>query len=647
VLLSRVRSSVAARLALAGAWVVALIVASTTAQPVLPALTLDSSYQVALFTAFERHLSFGTDVIWTYGPYGWLDSPFFFDLPLARLAILANVGAGTLFITLLATYLWWRQAGLAQWLVVGLILAVLVDWASYVTLDTLLSYSALILLLFAISAVPQRVRIVGAVSGGGLLGLASLIKDTELVVAVVFLGVAVGYGLILGHRSILWAPGAAVVAFLGLWLVEGARITSIPAYLRMVYEMSSGYSAAMSRANDYHLILVCAVAIIILLLIGSVAAFALREWQLAMVLVLSVAIAFVGFKESFVRYSYLSYFFTVLLVLCLIAPDVFAKRSGTRAIANAFKPGWWVVAGLAVGVVITTVPAPYLLVPRAPIAYAYRQAVWSTFYSSFAAAQHRDVIGAVQGRFPLPAPIIAKLRSGGDVDVMPTDIDVVYGYGLDWNPRPVLQSYAAYTPYLDQADALHIASSSASRYVLYYYDPQNSLDNRYPLFDEPSAFRALIENYALADASGPLLLEHRTSRVSDVSNSLGSSCVQLGEWIAVPSSDPSQFVYSRLDVPYSPAGFVRNLAYRAGELDISFRYDNGSVSPQFRLIQRVAGDGLLISAYAASQADLAHLFSGQIDHPVSAFRVASPAGSGDYTGTVCSTFIGSASPPGS
>ncbi len=647
VILDRVRSSVGVRLALAIVWVVSLVLATTTAQPVLPALTLDSSYQVALFTTFERHLSFGTDVIWTYGPYGWLNTPFFFDLPLARLAIIANVGAAILFLSLLAAYLWSRRVGTLQWVVVGLILGALVDWASYVTFDNLLTYSALILLLIATSTTVQRTSIAAAISAGALLGLASLIKDTDLILAVGFLGAAVGFGLVLGRRSIAWAPAAAVVAFVGLWLVEGARITSIPAYLRMVYEMSSGYSAAMSRANDYHLLLVCAVVILALLFAGSVAALAWREWQLAMALLMSVPLAFVGFKESFVRYSYLSYFFTILLLLCLIAPDVFAKLSGRKSAANACRPGWWAIAGITVGVVITTVPVPYLLVPRAATLYAYRQAFWSTYYPSFREQQRNDVIAAVQGRFPLPAPIVARLQGGGDVDVMPTDIDVVFGYGLNWNPRPILQSYAAYTPYLDQADAAHISSNSAARYVLYYYDPQNSLDNRYPIFDEPSAFRALIENYALADASGPLLLERRTSPVLDRSSSLGTSCAQLGNWISVPSSNPGQFVYSNLDVPYSLSGSVLNVFYRAAELQITFQYGDGSISPEFRLIQRVAGDGLLMSAYAGSQTDLAHLLAGQIDHPISAFRVTAAMGPGDYSGSVCSTFVARDAPPAS
>ncbi|MDR2058321.1 MAG: hypothetical protein LBP83_08620, partial [Dysgonamonadaceae bacterium] len=39
------------------------------------------------------------------------------------------------------------------------------------------------------------------------------------------------------------------------------------------------------------------------------------------------------------------------------------------------------------------------------------------------------------------------------VDVFPYDIALLYAYDLNWSPRPVFQSYSAYTPVLDQINA--------------------------------------------------------------------------------------------------------------------------------------------------------------------------------------------------
>jgi hypothetical protein len=633
------------RFALAALWVVVLTAITTTAQPILPDIGIDSSWQLAIYTAFQRHLDFGTNVIWTYGPYGWLNYPFFFDLPLSRLAVLANVGANIALLCLLAAHLWVRRVGLIQWLIVGAILGGIVDWSTYVSFDSSITYASMLLLVFALTSDRPRSQLWCAVGGGALLGLASLVRGTDLIIGVVLLAIATAYGFGFRRPWPALPAIAAAVTFVLLWIVSLEAIGSIPAYLRGVYEVSSGYSAAMSRLYESSLVLPFAVIILLLLGTGVTLAFALRDRETGLILLFCLPIGFVSFKEGFVRHSYLSFFYTILVLLCLAAPEILSERPRHHLATPTIRPTWWLVAGLCVGVLITTIPTPFLLLPRAPIVRVYAQAATSVYSASFRDRQQSDIVRTIQQHYHLSAGLIATLRNG-DVDVMPWDTDLIYGYQLNWNPRPVLQSYVAYTSYLDQADANHFSSSKGPRYVVYYfYDYEHSLDSRYTAFDEPSAFRALLEHYVPVDTSGPLLLQRRSVSVPDGATPMGRTCASLGEWISVPASVPGRFVYSNLEIPYSVSGVLLDVLYKPAELRITFRYGADSMSPAFRLIPRVAGDGFLVAGYAGNADEFAHLFEGLVDNPITAFQVTAPNGPQDYASGVCSQFVSREAPP--
>jgi len=60
----------------------------------------------------------------------------------------------------------------------------------------------------------------------------------------------------------------------------------------------------------------------------------------------------------------------------------------------------------------------------------------------------------------LPKDIIQKIGDA-KVDVYPWDYTIIPANGFNFQPRPILQSYAAYTSWLDLQDATHFESSTA------------------------------------------------------------------------------------------------------------------------------------------------------------------------------------------
>ncbi len=80
------------------------------------------------------------------------------------------------------------------------------------------------------------------------------------------------------------------------------------------------------------------------------------------------------------------------------------------------------------------------------------------------------------------------------VDIMPWEVSYLLCNNLNYNPRPTIQSYASYNSYLDKKNYDKYMSASAPEKVLFSF---NSIDARYPFWDETHTKIALLENYTI------------------------------------------------------------------------------------------------------------------------------------------------------
>ena len=78
------------------------------------------------------------------------------------------------------------------------------------------------------------------------------------------------------------------------------------------------------------------------------------------------------------------------------------------------------------------------------------------------------------------------------VDIIPWDVSEINKANLNYNPRPIVQSYSAYTKYLDSVNSAKYLSATAPDYVIYSH---MSIDQRYANWDESILRRTLLTNY--------------------------------------------------------------------------------------------------------------------------------------------------------
>ncbi|MDD1418688.1 hypothetical protein MEO40_05960 [Dolichospermum sp. ST_sed1] len=86
---------------------------------------------------------------------------------------------------------------------------------------------------------------------------------------------------------------------------------------------------------------------------------------------------------------------------------------------------------------------------------------------------------------------VKKLVNKKTIDIIPWDISLVPANNLNWVPRPAFQSYSAYTNKLDNLN-FESMSKSPRDYIFYNFQ---SIDGRHPFFDEPKTFFYVFCNY--------------------------------------------------------------------------------------------------------------------------------------------------------
>jgi hypothetical protein len=119
-------------------------------------------------------------------------------------------------------------------------------------------------------------------------------------------------------------------------------------------------------------------------------------------------------------------------------------------------------------------------------------------------------------------------------------------YGVPGDHQPVLQSYAAFTPYLDELDASFFKGPNGPDFVAIAY---LAIDSRVLQFDEPLVVRALADDYQVDPLSNSayVLLDRRPRTARPPSTPLGDSCVALGQQVTVPQV-PGARVYAHVRV---------------------------------------------------------------------------------------------------
>jgi hypothetical protein len=207
----------------------------------------------------------------------------------------------------------------------------------------------------------------------------------------------------------------------------------------------------------------------------------------------------------------------------------------------------------------------------------------------------------------LPATIRNQIGNAS-VDIYPWDYTIIAANQLNWSPRPVIQSYAAYTSWLDQKNAVHFNGSNAPEYFIFALNNNTpdlnggklaSIDNRYLLNDEPQTMIELIRNYSRVYYNENFLVYRKRIQPLET-NSLLTKTQPAGwdEWISVPNNT-NQLTRLKLYIDRSFFGKVKSFFYKDELYYMYLKTASGCIL-KYRIVPQNAEDGIWISPFYTS-----------------------------------------------
>lgn len=460
---------------------------------------LDFSWVWALSDAFVHGRVFGRDLVFTAGPLGFLGPKAYVPETGSLLWIWWTA------IAVVWSSLLWRQLVRAvsnRALRVGLFV-----WALFCAA---LSSDAFFL---AIPILAGAIAVTRADDAGvplDLLGVALLLAVGALVKFSFLVAGAATIGILslwdIARRRWPLTGIAYLATFVVLWIACGQPLGALVDFVKTSLQVAGGYTPTMSLSTGDRRALYGAV---VAMGIGSMAAAWItvkrRSLAFGVVTVIWSATCVLVAKASFARFDAIHEIIaplwaasaipmlwaavvmidgntvtTAIMVLML----VIGSSSSELALRHAGRPG---LMSSAIGVPSTAV--------RSLRAIANPRAALARETKAFEAMRNEEI-----ARTPLP-------QVSGTVDTYPSDVSALLSHELTYDPRPVLQSYAAYTPKLAELNAAHLRGAKAPDNLLFDIAP---IDARLASMEDGLSWIEIWRRYSVvADTGGFLWLRRR------------------------------------------------------------------------------------------------------------------------------------------
>ncbi len=579
--------------------------------PWYPNMDSEAAWMFAVNQAVAQKLVFGKDVAFTYGPYAAIETGLYHPATDGLMlwgSLLIAGGYALLMIHLAkAKRLYWM-------LVYSLFLKAFVG--SLEDRDCLFfSYPLLIALVVYLLTLPEednrtlhlarsnRLALAAAIVP---LGLLPLIKGSFIVIVSIFAILFFVLFWRLGEKLLAYCtiilPSVSAALF---WVIARQPLSALPLFFLNTIQSISGYTDSMAVDNRNSLQIATWVLVATFVLYNAAAT---KSDPIVSRIVLCLSLAlflFLSFKEGFVRHTGLIAGISALLAALLLN----ALLTDRMAIATLVLAVVW-----CGNVVASDLPiAPKLLYRNIVRAYS---AV--TFENAFAGLRSRWR-GADQKEF---ADSLQKIRKQIPIPKLPgtTDIYSIHQSWLlasenSWSPRPVIQSYAAYTPRLAALNQAHLQSDRAPDNILFRIEP---IDGRLPAFEDGLSWPTIITNYSLVQMWNEFaLLRKRTDRPKEIpAQSLGTAMHKFGEEVYLPTvTEP---LFAEINISPTLLGRVASLLFKTDELRISIQLTDGV--RDYRLVANMAKTRFLLSPLVENTSDFVLLTAyGKADVP---FKVA-------------------------
>jgi hypothetical protein len=580
---------------------------------------IEDSWIQILHLAFIRHLQFGREIVFTFGPWGFLYAGYRPETHWLAIGIWL-VLAVIFWLTLRQIARLSFKSELTQWVwIMGL--TSIVGIAFSVSNDVRLICWPFLLLVLHFFHQESSARIRSALIIA--LALLSLVKFTLFVGGVIVI-CAIAAETVLKRKRFPWSIPLYAASVVLFWLLAAQKPGSFRPYLLNSWQVASGYTEAMMSNGAADVRFGFFFATVAFIALATTAWAAWKRIGLFSIFTMG-AMAFLTFtvlKYGFVRAEHeseasLQMIAVTLICLAVIWPAAREQRSWFRA-AGFFPIG---LAYLFAVCSFHRFDEPSLLGQwaatfspsrwLAPIEVTYLgkeyQQAWEQQLSGYT--------------YQFPFPTVK-----GEADYYSARQVELFAHGVPYRPRPVFQSYCAFTPALAKLNADHLRSDHAAQFIVF---DNFALDKRYPSLDDGLSWPEILTRYDVQDVDlyYTLLSRSKTPRKFTLVP-LSDSSVKLGEAFSMPAVS-NGLIWAEIEVNRTLAGSAISAFFKPAMLFLNTTLRDGEQYTN-SFLPGMGRAGFLLSPRVNSSISFASLGrnprpSGLIGDEVTSFSICQAA----------------------
>jgi len=565
----------------------------------------DGGWQRALNEAIKRHFVFGTDFMFTYGPLG-----YFFTRNLDYVNPVSLLCGDILLFSCFYYVLFQYLSKYNGWFLIILITLFYYKATGYP--QSLFLFFIIMSILNIKNDFKKTIELIlCAVSGIVVF----FVKINYGIVVVLILLLIAGYLLFNNRKSLLIFLCATALSF--IWIYSNVNIDLVN-YVKYSVPLIAGYNESMQIEIQPKQAPYLSVILYILVFTVTILWYCWKAWidrtfnyKYPFVALLLSLMFFLMYKNGFTRADGHSLecltalpFFMVLTML--VTDHGASKKAKTICIFAIFVSDY------------------NLTLPK--------------YENGDTGAMYHATIGPAINYFStinkkadsttsfwrLPKDKL-QMIGNNTIDILPIDVTTLLLNHLNYDPRPVVQSYSAYDPKLDSLNAYHFFKPSRPEFAMIQIE---SIDNRYASWDESMTKAVLRLNYdycsyvsmnndteLVNNASSYLLL--RSNKTTSMAKwpkfeKLYEKEINLEDTVNINFPD-DQAIYMTADFEYNTIGKIKNVIYQPAILFVSFFFNEAhSMSIFHRVLRPVLKEPVLINKAICNNQDFKNFETGAL-----------------------------------
>jgi hypothetical protein len=568
----------------------------------------DASWSSVLGYAHEHGLQFGQDIVFTYGPLGFLATPFSAQGSIGLRLIsdtLLSLAVGT-GLALLALRLgrFWRLFFLAT--------AIFLLGNIFPRTDLLIELGVISWGLLSVVEADRTQRLAVSVFVGVAV-FAALVKFTLLILAVLSVG-AVGLDFLFRRkwRWVVWLGVGFVASFVLGWVVLGQNALHLADFVRKALIISQGYNQAMAYEGSQELrwrgtfvVLTTTAALLVRIIWFTPNDLRSILWRRATLTVWLLGALLLVWKHGFVRTDlyHAGFFFGLAPLLALGVEALPTRNTGARFWGRVTASlGWFVCLVTVQSIVLPGNIVSSLLQPCLSLRdNALKVVAPSTFHREM-----NEALAVQRNRGQLPG--LKTMVSQSGIDMFGFEQSEVLFNDLNYVPRPVFQSYAAYNAPLMQFNEAFYLSPRAPDYVLFRL---MSMDRKFPPLEDARTFRHLLINFEPAGNNGSFLLLKSKSASAPQLKLLTEGTIHPRQKLPLDVYGEAD-LWIEFGLQPTLQGKMQAFIYQPPKVRLAIWYGTADLPKirRFRAPAPMLASGFLISPLLINNDDVIHLYEG-------------------------------------